>query len=63
MHELATSRPNEDVFTNLAIAQGAAVYWLVDFSDVRPHQSLRYRTPSEYASTFTEAIISHYPRA
>ncbi len=54
---------NEHVFTTLAQARAAAGDWLADFNDVRPHQSLRYRTPSEYASTFPTALISQLPAA
>jgi putative transposase len=54
---------NEHVFTSLAQAQAAATDWLVDFNDVRPHQSLRYRTPTEYAGTFTTTITSQLSAA
>jgi putative transposase len=54
---------NEHVFTNLAQAQSASSDWLIDFNDVRPHQTLRYRTPTEYAGTFAESITSQLPAA
>jgi len=54
---------NEHVFTNLAQAQSASSDWLIDFNDVRPHQTLRYRTPTEYARTFAESITSQLPAA
>lgn len=54
---------NEHVFTTLAQAQLAASDWLIDFNDVRPHQTLRYRTPTEYAGTFAESIASQLPAA
>jgi putative transposase len=43
---------NEHVFTNLFDAREAAAEWLNDFNEVRPHQSLRYQTPAEYAAAF-----------
>jgi hypothetical protein len=54
---------NEHVFTTLDQARTAAGDWLADFNDVRPHQSLRYRTPTEYASTFTKTITSQLSAA
>jgi putative transposase len=54
---------NEHVFTTLAQAQAAASDWLIDFNDVRPHQTLRYQTPTEYAGTFSESITSQLPAA
>ncbi len=47
---------NEHVFTTLAQVQAAAADWLIDFNDVRPHQSLRYRTPREFAESLTSQL-------
>jgi putative transposase len=47
---------NEHVFTTLPQAQFAAADWLIDFNDVRPHQSLGYRTPREYAATLKQHL-------
>lgn len=54
---------NEHVFTTLDQARTAAGDWLADFNDIRPHQSLRYRTPTEYASTFTKTLTSQLSAA
>jgi len=54
---------NEHVFTTLDQARTAAREWLADFNDVRPHQSLRYRTPTEYANTFTKILTSQLSAA
>ena len=54
---------NEHVFTTLPQAKTAASAWLTDFNELRPHQSLRYRTPGEYASTFVEDVTSQLPAA
>jgi len=43
---------NEHVFANLFEVRAAAADWLTDFNDVRPHHSLRYQTPADYAATF-----------
>ncbi len=43
---------NEHAFTNQGQARTVAADWLTDFNDERPHQSLGYRTPSQYAATF-----------
>lgn len=40
---------NEHVFMSLFEARAAAAEWLADFNDVRPHQSLRYKTPTQYS--------------
>lgn len=54
---------NEHVFTTLAQAQAAAADWLIDFNEVRPHQSLRYRTPNEFAAAIAESLTSQLPAA
>jgi len=43
---------NAKAFTNLAQFRMVEADWLTDFSDELPHQSLVYRTPSQYAATF-----------
>ncbi|MGC1276286.1 MAG: integrase core domain-containing protein [Planctomycetaceae bacterium] len=37
-------------FENLAAARPLTAAWCADYNDQRPHNSLRYRTPAEYAS-------------
>lgn len=38
-------------FTSLAEAQAIVEDWRVDYNDSRPHSSLGYRTPSEFAAS------------
>jgi len=50
---------NEHVFVTLGDARQAAEAWRVDFNEVRPHQSLRYLTPREFADNHEKSLIPH----
>jgi len=39
-------------FLTLAQAREAAVDWMIDYNEVRPHSSISYRTPKEFAAEF-----------
>ena len=43
---------NLHIFRSLPEARSAAADWLEDYNEVRPHSSLRYATPREFADTF-----------
>lgn len=43
---------NEHVFTSLAEARRIIEAWRVDYNTVRPHSSLNYRTPEEFAASW-----------
>lgn len=43
---------NEHVFSSLAQARRIIESWCVDYNEVRPHSSLRYQTPEEFAATW-----------
>ena len=42
---------NLNLFRSLADARVGADAWLVDYNEVRPHSSLKYLTPQEFADT------------
>ena len=42
---------NLDEFTNLAEARYLAETWRNEYNQIRPHSSLGYRTPVEFAAT------------
>lgn len=44
---------NANAFWTLAQIRDAAEEWLVDYNEVRPHSSLGYLTPKEFAETLT----------
>lgn len=44
---------NETLFTSLAQARVATALWRVDYNTARPHSQIAWRTPDEFASTFT----------
>jgi putative transposase len=47
---------NEHWFTTLAEARELAADWLYDYNHVRPHSSLQYRTPAEFAATAAASV-------
>ena len=44
---------NEHVFASLAEARRVIEAWRIDYNEVRPHSSLRYQTPEEFAAAWT----------
>ena len=44
---------NETLFTSLAQARVALEWWRTDYNGSRPHSKLGWKTPSEFATTFT----------
>lgn len=45
---------NEYVFSSLAEARRLIEAWRIDYNEVRPHSSLGYRTPEEFAAEWAE---------
>jgi putative transposase len=45
---------NEHVFSSLAEARRLIEAWRVDYNEVRPHSSLGYQTPEEFAAAWME---------
>jgi putative transposase len=43
---------NEHVFSSLAEARGVIEAWRVDYNEERPHSSLAYQTPDEFAAAW-----------
>ena len=55
---------NEHLFSSLAEARRIIEAWRVDYNEVRPHSSLAYQTPEEYAVAWTaQAGTSEAPFA
>lgn len=54
---------NVHLFRTLADLREAADNWLIDYNDVRPHSSLGYLTPKEFAQTLTIEPIPQLPAA
>ena len=50
---------NENWFVGIEEAATDAEAWRIDFNEVRPHTSLRYRTPNEFAAQFNQAGLSN----
>jgi putative transposase len=46
---------NEHVFTSLGAARAIIEAWRIDYNEVRPHSSLAYQTPEEFAAEWTAA--------
>jgi putative transposase len=53
---------NEHVFGSLAEARRIIEAWRVDYNEVRPHSSLGYLTPEEFASAWTEQASPRTPQ-
>ncbi len=49
---------NENWFIGIEEASREAEAWRIDFNEVRPHTSLRYQTPKEFAAAFNQAGLS-----
>lgn len=49
---------NENWFLSVEEAAEQAEAWRIDFNEVRPHTSLGYKTPREYAATFNPVGLS-----
>ena len=47
---------NCEVFTTLVEAEALGRAWKIDYNDVRPHSSLGYRTPAEFAATCAASV-------
>jgi len=45
---------NEHVFSSLAEARRVIEAWRIDYNEVRPHSSLAYQTPEEFAAAWVE---------
>jgi putative transposase len=54
---------NVQVFWGLADLREAANAWLIDYNELRPHSSLNYLTPKEFAETLTTQPIPQLPAA
>lgn len=54
---------NANAFWTLAQIRDSADAWLIDYNDVRPHSSLGYLTPKEFAETLTTAPTPQLPAA
>jgi putative transposase len=50
---------NEDVFSPLADARRIIESWRVDYNEERPHASLGYLTPHEFAADWLSAHATH----
>ena len=46
---------NEHVFSSLAEARRVIEAWRIDYNEVRPHSSLAYQTPEEFAAAWADA--------
>jgi putative transposase len=54
---------NVQAFWSLSDIRDAADVWLVDCNEVRPHSSLNYLTPKEFAGALTTQRIPQLPGA
>lgn len=54
---------NPNFFRNIDELRAAADLWRHDFNAVRPHSSLGYKTPREFAATFTTNQNSQFSAA
>jgi putative transposase len=52
---------NEHVFGSLAEARRVIEAWRVDYNEVRPHSSLGYRTPEEFAAGWQASRDGQHP--
>lgn len=53
---------NETVFTSLGHARRIIEAWVTDYNEVRPHSSLGYLTPEEFAAAWTEQASPRTPQ-
>ena len=49
---------NEHVFGSLSEARRIIEAWRIDYNEVRPHSSLRYQTPEEFAAAWADGETS-----
>jgi len=54
---------NEHVFSSLAEARRIIEAWRIDYNTARPHSSLGYLTPEEFAASWRAANPQHEPDA
>jgi putative transposase len=47
---------NEHLFDSLAQARRVIEAWRIDYNEVRPHSSLGYQTPEEFAAVWADAM-------
>lgn len=52
---------NEHVFGSLGEARRIIEAWRIDYNEVRPHSSLGYLTPQEFAAAWAAADTAHEP--
>jgi putative transposase len=52
---------NEHVFSSLAEARRVIEAWRVDYNEVRPHSSLAYQTPEEFAAAWNATTSNIAP--
>ena len=48
---------NASWFRNLADARGKISHWREEYNSERPHSSLGYRTPNEFAETLRSSVL------
>lgn len=49
---------NEHVFGSLSAARRIIEAWRIDYNEVRPHSSLRYQTPEEFAVAWQDNVAT-----
>jgi putative transposase len=54
---------NENVFGSLAEARRIIEAWRIDYNEVRPHSSLDYQTPEEFAHVWSEQASPRTPHS
>jgi transposase InsO family protein len=52
---------NAEIFTTVAEARALATSWRLDYNHRRPHSSLGYRTPAEFAASLSVASVATLP--
>ena len=50
------------MFSSLAEARRIIEVWPIDYNTVRPHSSLGYLTPEEFAAVGAKGLLDAYPR-
>ncbi len=53
---------NETLFSSLAQARAALLRWKLDYNTTRPHSTLGWQTPIDFAATFHPRRIRRYAR-
>jgi putative transposase len=49
---------NDNWFLDIDEVIDKAAAWRIEFNAVRPHASLRYKTPNEFSATFNQGKLS-----